>query len=217
MKKWTEIHSPKDLILYQDDTYVVANKPAGVPSQPDKTGDLSMSEWLEQQIGVSLHLISRLDRPVSGAMVCSKNGEISDARSIQKHYLAITNAPEEEKATLEHFIFRDGRRHKAYITDQERGKQATLHYRTIQTLDKYVVLEVLLDTGRFHQIRAQLAHIGSPIKGDVKYGARRGNPDRSIDLHAYKIQFPQSSTSIIAPVIAEQGIWKHVDFSEISS
>jgi len=127
----------------------------------------------------------------------------------KKYYLAVTMRPSDSEGTLIHHMIRDGRAHKARIVAPELGRRSELKYRIVQELNKYVVLEVQLKSGRFHQIRAQLAHIGSPIKGDVKYGARRKNPDRSIDLHAYKIAFQDSV--ITAPLLERGGVWDHIN------
>jgi len=210
MKKWTELYSPQELILHDDDRYIIVNKPAGVPSQPDKTGDTSLSEWLTSHQGTSPHILSRIDRPVSGAMIFSKKGG-QQHRDIKKTYLAITTPPEKSEDTLEHYLQKDGRHHKSRIVTKEQGKLSKLTYHVIQELNKYVVLEIQLETGRFHQIRVQLSHIGCPIKGDVKYGARRGNRDRSIDLHAYKVELPYLEAPILAPILHKEGVWLHVD------
>jgi len=210
MKKWTDIYRPQELILHQDDQYIIVNKPAGVPSQPDKTGDISLSEWLTSHKGTSPHILSRIDRPVSGAMIFSKKSS-QQHRDIKKTYLAITTPPEKAEDTLEDYLQKDGRHHKSRIVTKEQGKLSILTYRVVQELDKYVVLEIQLETGRFHQIRVQLSHIGCPIKGDVKYGARRGNRDRSIDLHAYKVELPHLEEPILAPILHKEGVWQHVE------
>ena len=212
MKKWTEVYGLKELILHQDDRYIIVNKPAGVPSQPDKTEDLSMSESLASYLGISSHIVSRIDRPVSGAMIFSKKGGGHDDK-INKTYIAITASPDTSADTLEHYLKKDGRHHKTRVVSKEEGKLSRLTYKVLQQLDKYAVLEISLETGRFHQIRAQLGHIGCPIKGDVKYGARRGNRDRSIDLHAHQVELPHLDTPIIAPILDRGGIWQYVDIT----
>ncbi len=214
MKKWTEVYSPEELILYQDDRYIIANKPAGVPSQPDKTGDLSFSEWLMSDKGSSAHILSRIDRPVSGAMIFSKDGGGHQHSNIKKTYLAITTSPTKSADTIEHYLQKDGRHLKTRVVSKKEGKLSKLSYRVIQELDKYAVLEIHLETGRFHQIRAQLSHIGCPIKGDVKYGARRGNRDRSIDLHAHRVMLPYLDAPIVAPILQQDGIWRFVEVTK---
>jgi len=211
MKKWTDVYGPADLILYQDDHLLVCNKPPGVPAQPDKSGDFSMQTWLEQYLQKSIHLLSRLDRPVSGAMACSLKDH-GASPDLKKAYLAITSPPKEPEARLIHHLEKDGRHHKTRIVEEGSGKQAVLSYTTLQVLDRYHVLEVKTESGRFHQIRAQLSDIGCPIKGDVKYGARRGNPDRSIDLHAHQIEVAE--LLITAPWLGRSGIWEHVKLDQ---
>ena len=143
MKKWTDVYRPQELILHQDDRYIIVNKPAGVPSQPDKTGDMSISEWLTSHHGKSSHILSRIDRPVSGAMIFSKDGG-NQTRDIKKTYVAITIPPDNSEGTLEHYLQKDGRHHKTRVVTKEQGKLSKLTYRVIQELDKYVVLELSL-------------------------------------------------------------------------
>lgn len=209
MKKWTDRYRPAELILHQDQNIVVVNKPAGVPSQSDKTGDLSLFEGIRTYLNEDYHISNRLDRPVSGAVVLIKRKIESRKLPFRKSYLAITQKPPKDEDVITHYVRRDPRTKKARVVSEEQGKRAKLSYRIIQEMDKYVVLEISPKTGRFHQIRAQLAAIGCPIRGDIKYGARRGNKDRSIGLHAYKITLPDST--IIAPVINDDSIWQHVD------
>jgi len=217
MKNWTEEYRPEDLIIFEDASVVVVNKPAGVPSQPDKTGDTSALTWIEQHKKSTFHLETRLDRPVSGAVIFRKMNTPFLERSISKSYLAITTPPEKSEDDLVNYLIRDGHAHKARIVDSKDGKEATLNYKVVQSLDKYAVLLVTTGTGRFHQIRAQLSHIGCHIKGDVKYGARRGNPDRSIDLHAYQVMLGHVEQTIEAPRIGRSGIWNYVTFDKTSA
>lgn len=194
--------SIKDQILFQDHHLVVAIKPPGMPVQDDQSGDASLHRILQAYCKQDLQLLNRLDRPVSGLVIFSKNSKSHaelvqqlNAGLIKKKYLAIVEKkPIEKEAVLQNALVRDGRHRKSYIGETEEAKESRLEYKQIAELDNYLVLLIELNTGRFHQIRAQLAHCGVPIKSDVKYGARRGSPDRSIGLHAWIIEFKHPST-----------------------
>lgn len=194
--------SIKDQILFQDHHLVVAFKPSGMPVQDDQSGDASLHRILQAYCKQDLQLLNRLDRPVSGLVIFSKNSKSHtdlvqqlNAGLIKKQYLAIVEKnPIEKEAVLQNSMVRDGRQRKSYIGESELAKESRLEYKQIAELDNFLVLLIVLNTGRFHQIRAQLSHLGVPIKSDVKYGARRGSQDRSIGLHAWKIEFKHPST-----------------------
>lgn len=191
-------------ILFQDSLLLAVNKPPGMPAQADKTGDESLLQWAETECDHTLHLIHRLDRPASGVVLLAKTKEAMTLlqqqfqnRSIEKEYLAVVEAlPAQPEGTLVHFLQKNAEKNRAFASEEERPgtERAELSYRLLGSSQRYHLLHVQLLTGRHHQIRAQLASIGCPIKGDVKYGARRGNRDRSIHLHAWRLGFEHPGT-----------------------
>lgn len=193
----------KDWILYKDDVMMAVNKPAGIAVQPDKTGDESLVDILTEGLNIKLHLIHRIDRPVSGMVLFAYTRKTAAHlskqfanHSIEKKYLvAVESKPEKEEATLVHYLQHDKKRKKAFISDKGLNEnKVSLSYKFLISSDRYHFLEVQMQGGKFHQIRAQLAHVGLIIKGDVKYGARRKNKDRSIHLHASKLEFVHPKT-----------------------
>ena len=194
-------------ILYEDNHLIAVNKKPSQIVQGDKTGDKPLVEMVKQYIkkkynkpgDVYLGIPHRLDRPVSGVMLFARTSksltrlnQMFKEKTIHKSYWAVVRkVPETESATLVHYLTRNTERNKSYVFDQEKpnSKRAELYYRIIATSDNYFLLEVVLKTGRHHQIRAQLSKIGCPIKGDLKYGAERSNKDGSIHLHARKLSF----------------------------
>jgi len=174
------------------------HKPAGMPSQKDKTGDKSILDLAEIYAKRKLQLLHRLDRPVSGLILLSKEKnftqhfiKMQESGKVRKTYLAICAKGKVNKAgTWVDELSKDSRTKKAYIGKTAESKEVRLDYEVVQELENYLVLKIVLSSGRFHQIRAQLAHRKLFIKGDVKYGARRSNKDRSIYLHAYSISIP---------------------------
>lgn len=209
-------------VVYEDNHLIIVNKTASEIVQGDKTGDEPLSESLKRYLkekynkpgNVFLGVVHRLDRPVSGLVVFAKTSKALSRLNtmlaqgeVKKTYWAIVTArPPQEEGELIHYLVRNEQQNKSYAYDRERqgSKQAILHYRLIATSDRYWLLEVDLKTGRHHQIRCQLSKMGCPIKGDLKYGAPRSNPDGSISLHARRIRFvhPVSKQSIdlTAPV-----------------
>lgn len=190
-------------ILYEDNHLVIVNKKAGEIVQGDKTGDTPLSDivkdWLKEKHNkpgnVYLGVVHRLDRPVSGVVLFAKtskalprlNKMFAEHNKVNKTYWAIVqNRPQEPQGTLTHWLTRQEKNNTARAYDREvpGSKKAVLDYELIASGDKYHLLEIHLHTGRHHQIRCQLAKIGCPIKGDLKYGAPRSNPDGSISLHA---------------------------------
>lgn len=204
-------------ILFEDAHLLAVNKMPGMPVQEDKSQDESLLSLLSGKYSSSLHLINRLDRPASGIVLIAKNkgsaarlSSLIQQKKIQKKYLAaVSQPPPLPEGTLEHFLVK--KNSKAYqIKKGQKGKKAILKYSTLAKTDRYHLLYIDLQSGRFHQIRAQLSLIGCPIKGDVKYGARRANKDRSIHLHAWKISFKHPFThkviNITAP-LPDDPVW----------
>lgn len=194
-------------VLYEDNHIIIVNKAPGEIVQGDKTGDPTLSDSVKAYIKetcakpgeVFLGVVHRLDRPVSGIVVFARTSKalarLNDmfrTGKVQKTYHAIVCAPPTvPEATLTHYLTRNEKQNKAYAHPREvpGSKVAVLDYRLIGHSEHYSLLEVHLHTGRHHQIRCQLAAIGCTIKGDLKYGARRSNPDGSISLHAQRIEF----------------------------
>ena len=203
-------HRISDFILDQNNQYIIAVKPGGMPVVPDKSGDNNLKNILEAYSKHDLHIITRIDRPVSGLCLFAKSKKSAQAltdqliqQEVSKSYIAIVEkVPKNEKGELVDYLIKS-RNNKAVVTtkDHKNAKKAVLSYATISKLENYSILKVVLKTGRFHQIRCQLAHMGCPIKGDVKYGARRKNKDRSIHLHAYEMEFKH-------PISMEQQSYK---------
>jgi 23S rRNA pseudouridine1911/1915/1917 synthase len=194
-------------ILYQDNHIIILNKLPSQIVQGDKTGDEPLSEILKKYIKekynkpgeVFLGVVHRLDRPVSGVVLfartskaLSRLNEMLKEREIKKIYWAVVkNSPPEQDGYLVHYLHRDEKKNKSFIVSEDRkdAKKAELNYHLLKSSDNYHLLEIELLTGRHHQIRAQLAHIGCPVKGDLKYGFPRTNPDASIHLHSHRIEF----------------------------
>ena len=203
------MHSTKEnlQVLFEDNHIVVVNKRAGDITQGDKTGDKPLSDVVKEYIkdkynkpgDVFLGVVHRLDRPTSGIIIFARTSKSLERlnkmlrdKKINKTYWAIVkNHPKKEKDTLINYLRKNPKKNKstAYTKEIEGSKKAILHYTIIKKLDNYSLVEIDLETGRHHQIRTQLSNIGSPIKGDLKYGFDRSNKDGSIHLHARKIQF----------------------------
>jgi 23S rRNA pseudouridine1911/1915/1917 synthase len=191
-------------ILYEDADLVAVNKFAAIPTQKDDTNDTPLIQLVEKKMKAKLFVVHRLDRPTSGVVVFAKNehsaAELSaqfQGRKTQKKYLAIVEKkPEKDAATLVHFLVQNPSNNKSFAAPEGtlNAKRAEMRYILRGSSDRYFLLDIALLTGRHHQIRAQLAEIGCPIKGDVKYGARRSNADRSIHLHATELTFNQPKT-----------------------
>jgi 23S rRNA pseudouridine1911/1915/1917 synthase len=203
-------------ILFEDNHIIIINKQPSEIIQGDKTGDKPLSEIVKeflvkkyQKPGKAfLGVVHRLDRPVSGGVIFAKTSKALSRlnnmlreKAIKKTYWAVVkNKPGKHKESLSHFIKKNPKNNKSYISKvpNEGYKKAELSYQLIGSSEHYHLLEVELHTGRHHQIRAQLAFLGCPIKGDLKYGFERSNADASIHLHAYKIRFehPIKKTNI---------------------
>ena len=216
-------------VLFEDNHILIVNKRAGDITQGDKTGDKPLSEVLKEYVkdkynkpgNVFIGTVHRLDRPTSGIVIFARTSKALERlnkmlrdKVIQKTYWAIVkNQPKVKTDTLTNFLKKDSKKNKSFVYKKEieGSKKATLHFKVIQKLDNYSLLEVDLETGRHHQIRTQLSHIGSPIKGDLKYGFDRSNKDGSISLHARKINFVHPVTKEIITIIAPtptDPIWK---------
>lgn len=209
MSKIPVVHStPNNLeVLYEDNHLIVVNKRAGDIVQGDKTGDVPLSEVVKEYLkikynkpgNVFLGVVHRLDRPTSGIVVFARtskalprlNALFSQGQTKKTYWAAVKNAPKKNSEILTHWLLRNPKQNKSYahIKEVPNSKKAVLTYRIIKSLDSYTLLEIDLKTGRHHQIRAQLAALGCHIKGDLKYGASRSNPDGSIHLHARSLEF----------------------------
>lgn len=208
-------------VLYEDNHIIIVNKAASEIVQGDKTGDMPLSEMVKAYIkekyakpgAVFLGVVHRLDRPVSGVVVFARtskalerlNAMFREGGRIQKTYWAIVKeSPREPEGELVHYLVRNEQQNKSYVYSTERvgAKRSVLDYRLLASMDRYHLLEVTLRTGRHHQIRCQLAKMGSPIKGDLKYGSERSNPDGSICLHARRIRFEHPVSKIMIDVVA---------------
>lgn len=216
-------------VLYEDNHIIIVNKAPGEIVQGDKTGDTPLSEtvkaYLKEKYGkpgnVFCGVVHRLDRPVGGVVVFAKTSkalsrlnEMFRDGKVDKTYWAVTaGMPTPEEGTLTHYITtrQDGNKSYASLKETAGSKRAVLHYRLIAQGDRYNLLEVKLETGRKHQIRVQLSSIGCPIKGDLKYGAKRSNPDGSISLMARRIRFvhPVSGNEIdVTAPVPDEALWQ---------
>ncbi|NLY23399.1 MAG: RNA pseudouridine synthase [Bacteroidales bacterium] len=219
-------------VLYEDNHIIVVNKAPSEIVQGDKTGDKPLSEIIKEYLkekykkpgNVFCGVTHRLDRPTSGVVVFAKtskalarlndmfrNGEVD-----KTYWAVVKKRPEKEEDRLIHYLIKNEKNNKSTAYDMEKPhtKKAVLHYRLISASQKYFLLEIDLETGRHHQIRCQLAKIGSPIKGDLKYGAERSNPDGSISLHARTISFihPVSKEKIeVTAPLPDENLWQAFD------
>ena len=200
-------NSLENRILFEDNHIIVVNKLPSEIVQGDKTGDKPLSEMVKDYLvekynkpgAAFLGVAHRLDRPVSGAVIFAKtskalsriNNMLKEKKIVKRYWAVVHERPKEPNARLEQFITKNEKNNKSYISQVMKAgyKNAVLSYRLIDSSDKYFLLDVQLETGRHHQIRAQLASIGCPIKGDLKYGSKRSNENASIHLHAYSIEF----------------------------
>ena len=228
-------------ILYEDNHLLVVNKRAGELVQPDPTGDPALEDEIKAFLGareakpgnVFLGVVHRIDRPVSGAVIFAKTGkaltrlnEMIKVREIDKYDWAITEKPlQPEAGTLVGHLVRDGRTNKSRIYPKPvpGSKEARLNYKLLGGSKNYFLVEVELLTGRHHQIRAQLSAAGSPIRGDLKYGAARSNKDASISLHSRRVEFlhpvaraglPRERLVITAPAPAGDSLWSYFEESQ---
>lgn len=224
--------TPQD-VLYEDNHLLVVNKNCGDLVQPDKENESALENELKAWIkrrdnkpgAVFLGVVHRIDRPVSGAVLFAKTSkaltrlnEMIKNRQIGKTYWAVVeNIPPAEEGDLLHYIVRDNRTNRSRALDrpQKDSKEARLHYKMIAASKNYRLLEIDLQTGRHHQIRCQLSKIGSPIRGDLKYGAPHSNKGGGISLHSRALDFThpvtKESMHIVAPTPKDDNLW---DFFE---
>ncbi|MDT0293803.1 RluA family pseudouridine synthase [Mesonia ostreae] len=226
------VSTPQNLhVIYEDNHLIMINKRAGDLVQGDKTGDLPLSDvvkiYLKKKYkkpgNVYLGVVHRLDRPTTGIVLFAKTSKalprlnkIFAERKNQKTYWAmVQKTPSPKNGTLIHYLKRNPKQNKSYahVNEVPESKKGILHYKTLQELDRYTLLEIDLETGRHHQIRSQLSSIGSPIKGDLKYGFNRSNPDASIHLHARKLTLvhpvQKEEMTFIAP-LPKDPLWDAV-------
>ena len=220
-------------IVFEDNHLLVINKKTGQLVQGDKTGDSSLLDLIKDFIkkrdqkpgNVFLGLVHRIDRPTSGLVIYAKTSkaltrltQMVKNREIRKTYWAVV--PKEmipHSQRLIHYLQKNEKTNKAtvFIRPTDNAKESVLNYEVVKTLDNFQLLEIDLETGRHHQIRAQLSKIGVPIKGDLKYGAARSNSDGGIHLHARKLEFVHPVTSqkleLVAPVPGNDPVWKACD------
>jgi len=217
-------------ILYEDNHIIAVYKRSSDLAQGDKTGDSSIDTEVKKYIAekykkpgeVYLGLVHRLDRPVSGILLFARTSkaltrlnEMFRTRQVKKTYLALVKErPPEDEATISHFLKKNEEKNKSFVYDTEvkGSKEASLTYRLKGRSEKYYLLEIELHTGRHHQIRAQLAKIGCPIKGDLKYGFPRSNEDGSISLFARQVEFMHPVKKEMISIKAhfpEGDIWSH--------
>ena len=216
-------------VVYEDNHIIIVNKSSSEIVQGDKTGDTPLSDIVKQYLkekynkqgNVFVGVTHRLDRPVSGLVIFAKTSkalsrlnEMFKHSEIKKTYWSIVkNCPQKEEEELTNYLVRNEKQNKSYAYDKEvkNSKKAILHYKLISHSENYYLLEVDLKTGRHHQIRCQLAKMGCPIKGDLKYGSSRSNSDGSICLHARKISFihPVSKKVIeVEAPVPDDNLWK---------
>ncbi len=214
-------------IILQNDDFLIAYKRAGLLSQASDQGEESLESQLKKAVKKRMHLQSRLDRPVSGLVLFSKSTDFNKHYQkkqangkVEKEYIAVVEGQfggaGGDYVQYNHYHVHDKKFRKARIADEQTAnfRPVSLRCKKIVALDNYTVLSLILHTGRFHQIRAQLAHIGYPVKGDVKYGARRSNKDRSIHLHSHKLRFRNlqgDKREYTADLPVGDSLWEVVD------
>ena len=227
------MHSNKNnlKILFEDNHIIVINKRVGDIVQGDKTGDKPLSEVVKEYIAdkynkpgkVFLGVVHRLDRPTSGILIFARTSKALERlnkmlreKTIKKTYWAVVKTPPtKQQDTLINYLKKNSKNNKstAYSKEIKDSKKAVLHYKIINKSDHYTLLEIDLETGRHHQIRCQLANIGSPIKGDLKYGFNRSNKNGGIHLHARKIEFihpVKKENIILSASVPDDVIWNLV-------
>ncbi|WP_426430667.1 RluA family pseudouridine synthase [Winogradskyella sp. HB-48] len=216
-------------ILYEDNHIIVVNKRAGDIVQGDKTGDKPLSDVVKDYIkdkynkpgNVYLGVVHRLDRPTTGIVLFAKTSKalprlnklFAEKKTSKTYWALVKNKPPKVQDRLVHWLKKNPKNNKstAFDTEVEDSKKAILNYQILKTLDNFYLLEIDLETGRHHQIRCQLAKIGCPIKGDLKYGFKRSNKDASISLHARKLEFThpikKEKLSVIAS-LPNDSLWQ---------
>lgn len=215
-------------VLYEDNHIIIVYKEAGEIVQGDKSGDEPLSEtvrrWIKEKYqkpgNVFLGIVHRLDRPVSGLVIFAKtskalarlNNMFRNGEVHKTYWAIVTRPPFEPEATLTDWLVRNERQNKSYAYNHQvpTSKKSILHYKIINRSDRYTLLEINLMTGRHHQIRCQLSNMDCPIKGDLKYGAPRSNPDGSISLLSHRVEFvhPVSKENIcIESPLPDDTLW----------
>ena len=216
-------------IIYEDNHLIAINKKAGDIVQADKTGDAPLSEQLKNYIkkkynkpgNVFLGVIHRIDRPTSGVVVFAKTSKslsrmnlLFRNNKIKKTYWAIVSkAPPKESEILENYLIKNNKLNKSFVSEEENAKKGVLKYKLIKNTKNFFLLKITPKTGRHHQIRVQLSNIGCIIKGDLKYGAKRSNKDKSICLHAKNIEFfhpVKKQKIIINATLPNSDIWQEI-------
>ena len=223
----------KDDILYEDNHLLIVNKHCGDLVQPDPSGERALEDEIKAFLkardakpgDVFLGVIHRIDRPVSGAVLFAKTSkalarmnEQIRTGAIEKLYWAVTEqTPDPEEGQLRHWLVRDPKQNRSRVWTSPRpeAKESLLRYRTLARSERYTLVGVELLTGRHHQIRAQLSAIGCPIKGDLKYGARRSNAGGGISLHSRSVKFEHpvrhDVVEVTAPVPADDSLWRYFE------
>jgi 23S rRNA pseudouridine1911/1915/1917 synthase len=220
-------------ILFEDNHFIIVNKRPSEIVQGDKTGDVPLADIVKEYIRVKyqkpgaafLGVAHRIDRPVSGLVIFARtskglarvNEMLRQHQLVKRYWAVVGEKPPMEEGHLEHFLRKNEKQNKSYTCSQDApgAKNAILNYRLLADGDRYCLLEVELLTGRHHQIRAQLAAIGCPIRGDLKYGFPRSNPDGSIHLHARSLSFThpvsRQEVRVVAPVPEGDKLWKYFE------
>ena len=217
-----------DRILFEDNHVIVVNKLPSELTQGDKTGDATLPDLIKTYLkekyqkpgNVFLGVVHRLDRPTSGALVFARtskalerlNAQFRDKETNKVYWAIVSQKPAQNSGTLVQYLKKNESQNKSYVVsaDTPGAKKAILHYQFLKSSERYHLLEIKLETGRHHQIRCQLANLGCVIKGDLKYGDKRSNPDGSMCLHARTLAFQHPTSketiSVVAP-LPELGIW----------
>ena len=206
----TKMNNTKLHVLYEDNHLIAVNKKSGDITQGDKTGDIPLSEIVKDFLkkkyykpgNVYLGTIHRIDRPTTGVIIYAKtskalsrmNEKFRNNEISKKYWAIVKNKLPKQSDILENYLSKNNKKNKSFVTKEKDGKYSKLNYKIIKSLDNYYLYEIKPETGRHHQIRVQLSNIGSPIKGDLKYGAKRSNKDASICLHAREIVFKHPVT-----------------------
>ena len=217
-------------VIFEDNHLIAVNKKSGEIVQGDKTGDEPLSERVKKYLKVKynkpgnvfLGTIHRIDRPTSGIVIFAKTSKALSRMNekfrqnkISKTYLAIVkNRLPKKNDLLEHYLLKNQKKNKSFLSTEEKGKLSILEYNFLNNLNNYFLYEIFPKTGRHHQIRVQLSNMGSPIKGDLKYGAKRSNPNGGINLHAKKIDFNHPVTKENVSIEAncpKEKIWNSIN------
>jgi len=207
-----------ELVCVKNNQFIAFNKPPGIAIQTKS--DISFKYLAENYCQHPLHIVHRIDQPASGLVLFAQNKkalitlneQLRNRQFLRKYLAIVRNIPQPPEGSLVHYLLRKSRINKTYVFDGQKddAKKAELKYRYVASSDHFHLLEIDLITGRHHQIRAQLAAIGCPIKGDVKYGYRRSNPDRSIHLHARRLSFihpVNGLKTVIQAPIPDEVLW----------